>query len=67
MITAKQLSLFKETLQHLATGHTAHNYQRSVASEHQGRQPLLVPKSLTSGGKAMKSVGLMGPFDNIGS
>ena len=65
VITAKQLPLFKEMLQLVAIGHTAHRYRRSVASEHQGRQLLLVPKSLTSGGKAMKSVGLMGPFDNI--
>lgn len=65
VITAKQLSLFKETLQYLAIGHKAHYYHRNVASEHQGRQPLLVPKSLTSGGKAMKSLGLQGLFDNI--
>lgn len=65
VIPAKQLLLFKEMLQRVAIGRAAHCYQRSVASEHQGRQPLLVPKSLTSGGKAMKSVGLMGPFDSI--
>lgn len=35
VITAKQLPLFKEMLQLVAIGHTAHRYQRSVASEHQ--------------------------------